>query len=1120
MQLGTYAKRGTNFQADGSAQPATSMIFVERRFDLLCKWCVILACVSLTSIFPSSSAGQEAVIQTGPSTPALNEWFERDVRPLLAEHCFSCHSSTLLKPKGGLELDSRQGILEGGDSGPGAVPGEPSDSLIVRAVRRLDLEMPPDKPLGKRQQDTLARWVEQGMPWPVQPKASSVQGPDWIAQRVASHWAWQRMADATIPNVARRDWAERPLDQFILSQLESVPLEPANPASSHVLVRRLCFDLLGLPPSRELAASFAQQPTDDEYLRLVDRLLASAQFGVKWGRHWFDLVRFAETLGHEFDYPVHHAWRYRDSIIDAFNIDVPYDQFVLEHVAGDLMRDPRIHPLTGINNSLAATGWWWLGESVHAPVDLPVDESGRLDHQIDVFSKTFWGMTVGCARCHDHKFDAISMQDYYALSGILQSSRRIYAPTDPTGAIAQHNANLALTIDDAERSLASEAFHPSLAAAKEWLHEYLEILRKNDDVRKSVLPNSPLYVLAQLASSRADSFQDELNRIRDQISNSQTAWQEWESASPMLARFDHGLPPGWNVMAADRASIDEAMQRKKIYDWFSVDGPLPNSRQGFSSRVLGRNQRMSLLSPTFVLTHPNIALQISGKSAKSTLFIDNYFMIEFHQLLFGDVTKTIDQPHEAGWIHHAGDLKKYLGRRAYLIVEDDGQGWFDLRQVRLATNQPPSRPHPVSNEVISTKVESLEQLCERYAQLIVAGHQLSTIPANELDPTNRLVNPHDAIALVREVQRQSRQLKIEAMQVPVAIELLSEKLSKIDAQCPVPTMLLATAEGTPMDCRVALRGDPKQLGELVARRTLTALGGAGPTSLSSTGRLELAHSMIDREHTLTSRVIVNRVWHYLMWPGLVESPDNFGALGGKPTNAELLDYLSREFVRHDWSMKWLIREIVLSSAYRMASEPSQQQMELDADGKLLSHRSVKRLTAEELRDAMLFLSGTIDLRNSGSSVPIHLTPQMTGRGRPKDSGPLNALGRRSIFIEVRRNFLHPLLVAFDFPAPSGSVGRRNVSNVPAQSLGMLNDPLVFEFADQWARRLQDDNATSVERIKHMFLDAFGRQPAQNEIGRSQDFVQNLQSVDEKEIHARWAELTHIMLNAKEFIFLR
>jgi len=356
-------------------------------------------------------------------------FFTEKVLPLLESRCFECHGDGE-DLEGQLNLTSRRGMLEGGESGEAMIPGDADASNLISAVRYESFEMPPRNKLPDEEIEILVKWVNSGAKWPGEDEQAAVRSRPMavfpIEERRESHWAWRSIRRPEPPQVQQQDWPASGLDRFLLSRLEAAGLSPAADASRRSVLRRMHLDLTGLPPSPALQDRVFRDPRSDRevYAELADELLAAPAFGERWGRHWLDLVRYAETLGHEFDYPLPHAWKYRDYVIRALNADVPYDQFVREHIAGDLLADPRTNPENGINESIIATGFWYLCEDKHAPVDVRLEEALRIDNQLDVFGKTFLGLTVACARCHDHKFDAISTADYYALSGFLQSSRR------------------------------------------------------------------------------------------------------------------------------------------------------------------------------------------------------------------------------------------------------------------------------------------------------------------------------------------------------------------------------------------------------------------------------------------------------------------------------------------------------------------------------------------------------------------------------------------------------------------------------------------------------------------------------------------------------------------------
>ncbi|MEQ1853966.1 MAG: DUF1549 domain-containing protein, partial [Chthoniobacteraceae bacterium] len=358
------------------------------------------------------------------------EFFEKRIRPVLSEQCYKCHSSTSEKLKGGLMLDSREAWLKGGDTGPAIAPGDPEKSLLVEAIRwkNTDMQMPPKKALAPQQVADIEAWVKAGAPWPDEAGAKVAKKEVFdLAKRKQEHWCWQPVVNSSVPVVKDSAWPRSDADRFILAKLEEKGLKPAPDADAATLIRRLTFAITGLPPSPEQVEKFVreyQSPATSHQSLLkatVDRLLASPAFGERWARHWLDLVRYAETRGHEFDPEIPNAWQYRDYVIRALNGDVPYDRFAAEHIAGDLL-PPRVNTQTGANESILGTSFWFLGEEVHSPVDIRQDEADRMDNRLDVMGKTFLGVTIGCARCHDHKFDAISQRDFYAMQGYLISS--------------------------------------------------------------------------------------------------------------------------------------------------------------------------------------------------------------------------------------------------------------------------------------------------------------------------------------------------------------------------------------------------------------------------------------------------------------------------------------------------------------------------------------------------------------------------------------------------------------------------------------------------------------------------------------------------------------------------
>jgi hypothetical protein len=1037
------------------------------------------------------------------------EFFETKVRPLLAARCYECHGPQEKRPKGGLSLDSRTAILAGGDSGPAIVSGDPAESLLIQAINYESFEMPPRSRLPKGEVAILTEWVRRGAPWPNE-KETARGAPAVetfpLQELRASHWAWQPIVEYVPPTVAQRDWPLDPVDHFILANLEEHDLAPAAAADRRTLIRRAYFDLIGLPPSPADVQAFLDDPdnTPQAFARVVHRLLASPRFGERWARHWLDLVRYAETLGHEFDYPLAHAWRYRDYVIRALNADVPYDQLVGEHIAGDLLPNPRRHSVEGFNESIIGTGFWWLGEAKQAPVDSRGEEAAMIDNQIDVFTKTFLGMTVACARCHDHKFDAISTQDYYALCGFLQSSRRQEAWLDPGSRITtasrqleklrrEANAVLTSTLPDSGEMLS----HALLASSTEQWNE----------ARRD--PADPFHAWGVFSQVPAADLTARREELRKHLSGGVNEASETE----LFEDFNAGSFEDWFVSGWAFGDGPATPGR-----WYIASDKPTLAHSGIAhSGLLSNKLRGVVRSRTFTITHPEILYRLAGENARVRLIIDGYYVIEFHSLLFSGISFEVNTEGKFVWHRQSGDLSRYIGHRAWIEIIDDGDGWIAVDEIRFANAgaEPPSPPNPLTldwlhDETLSTR----EALAALYGELW--QDSLRRWRAGTLDFEG---NDFIATALAKGL--------VPADDLQKAIRDLADRISAIERDIPDPIAVHAITDGTGEDERVHIRGSHTNLGSVVPRRMLEAVSGPDQSLITrGSGRLELAERLLDPSNPLPARVMVNRLWHHLFGRGLVASVDNFGVLGEEPTHPELLDHLAAEFIRDGWSVKRTIRRLMLSRTYQMSSLADAATRQRDPQNRLLHAMPVRRLEGEAIRDAILAVSGHLDHRMFGPSVPVHLTPFMQGRGRPEQSGPLDGDGRRSIYQEVRRNFPSPMMAAFDTPTPFTTIGRRNVSNVPAQALILMNDPFVIEQAKLWARRiLAEPHHTAGERVRRLYETVFARPPSDGELRDAVHFLQTQAAASglaadqwQHDSHV-WADLCHALMNTKEFIFL-
>lgn len=1075
------------------------------------------------------------------------EFFEKEVRPLLVTNCFQCHS-TGQKQKGGLLLDSREGLLTGGDTGPALVPGQAGDSRMVRAIRYddTDLKMPPKGKLKDEEIAVLTKWVDTGAKWPAGPKPGikgAVNGEFNFAER-AKHWSFQPIQDVKPPEVKQADWPAADYDRFILAALEAKNIHPAPQTDKRSWLRRVTFDLIGLPPTPAEIDAFLADESPQAFEKIVDRLLDSPYYGERWGRHWLDLVRFAETQGHEFDFEIPNAWRYRDYVIRALNADLPYNQFVTEHIAGDLLAEPRRHPTERFNESIIGTGFFWLGEGKHSPVDVRAEEAARVDNQIDVMCKTFLGMTVSCARCHDHKFDPIPTKDYYALFGFLQSSRLQQAFIDDPEPWAQRLVKLA----DLETQLAGLSRQAIQTARADYVGQIWLKMQRIKEV--NVADAAAVKGAAEEVGVERDSmilFQAELKTAAQDVAHPLHAWailksvpaEQFATARTELFKRLADQAARSKLPQPDARELAD-FKRPDYGDWFVTghafgDRPLGVSdvlrlqslqrggpagvQPGLAhSGIWSPRLRGVLRSPTFDLDRERIWIRVAGKDARIRLVMDEFHLIQ-NPIYGGLAVSPPNDDQQFHWMEM--NVSMWPGHRAYLEFIDDGDGFIAIDRIVMTNGGPPPNP-PSATSLALAQDETIKSP----ADLQVTVHQL-LLQAVAFGSKDQAVTNHSVAELAMWMYR-------DGMFGPTSILVARQpadaqadyakrtaELGQFEAAIPVPARALAMTDGTPENEHVFIRGNHKTQGEEVPRRLLEVLGANQPPITHGSGRLELAARIVDPKNPLTARVIVNRVWLHHFGEGIVRSPDDYGHMGQLPSHPELLDFLAREFMRDGWSLKRLHRRLLLSSTYRMSSHGDPAAAAADPQNRLWHKMPVLRLEAEIIRDAILATSGRLTRHQFGPGVLPHLTAYMNGRGRP-GSGPLDGDGRRSIYINVRRNFLTPMLQAFDYPIPFTTIGRRTVSNVPAQALSLMNNQFVVQQADHWSRQLVTNGKQDPgQRIQAMYVAAFGRPATDAELVEGIDFVaaqSKLHPPDQS--HRAWADYAHVLFNLKEFIFVK
>ena len=1099
------------------------------------------------------------------------EFFETKIRPVLAEHCFECHSASAKKLKGGLRVDGRRELLEGGDTGPAIVPGKPEKSLLVTAIAHRDKElaMPPKKPpLAEPIIADFEQWIRDGAPWPdAEPAPATSKTFNLEERKQKQPWLWETPRRQKIPAVKNTRWPLGPDDRFILHRLEEAGLQPAPAADGATWLRRVHFAITGLPPSREDIQVFLADTKSGARERIVDQLLASPHFGERWARHWMDLMRYAESRGHEGDYIIANAWHYRDYLIRAFNDGVPYDQFLIEHLAGDLLPKPRLRAGTDINESVLATGWAFLGEENHSPVDIRQDECERIDNKVDVFSKTFLGLTVACARCHDHKFDPIRAQDYYALTGFMLGSsfrqvrfeamennrkmagelttlREVCVPRLVKAVASSREEGVGQIADyllAAREVLVTREKNPSAFTGQTVRADSLDprcLQRWVEHVNHAATnQTNPLHLFAKLALRREA---DEPGRLAEMLATNRPATPIGISADTrVIADYSKPGQQPWKVdgeafgsrplMVGDIVLGNDGTNpiarvmtygaaRRDLF-WNRLKAAADNENDSGKLAATARSGQM-LCTPTVTLGVGKLHYLIKGKT-KVYAAVDSHLMVEGP--LHGRLVQKFDSgsKDEPRWVTH--DLSPYSGHRVHVEFGPDGDGELEVLMVVEAAEPPKWQP------VVGFEPTAPGLSPANYAK----EFQDAVAAANKQFHRGAITKSPDAVtsAVLANWLAQNPALFGDAPDsatLRVANEFLAGQSNIASRVHWESHTAVAWFDGTGVDENILVRGKPFKPGAISPRSLPAAFASAKPiTTTTSSGRYELALQLVDPANPLVARTIVNRVWHHLFGRGIVASVDNFGALGDRPTHPELLDHLAWQFVHEDgWSIKRLIKRLVLTQTFAMSSHSADGRSEdLDPSNALLHRMPVRRLEGEVIRDALLAVSGRLNPTVYGPPVPVHLTEFLVGRGRPDKSGPLDGDGRRSIYSVMHRNFLPTLMQTFDAPTPFSTVGKRNVTNVPAQSLALMNDPLFHEQARVWAGRLlrETSDSDASTRVRWLFESAYGREPSAIETSECLQSLSELRQLDkpddERNIEV-WSDMCHALLNANDFIYVK
>ncbi|WP_020471118.1 PSD1 and planctomycete cytochrome C domain-containing protein [Zavarzinella formosa] len=1042
------------------------------------------------------------------------EFFEQEIRPILVEHCQECHSPK--KTKGGLRLMSRAELLKGGDSGPAIVPGKPKESLLLQAISYQgggELRMPPKGKLPDAAIGKLTKWVEQGAVWPDAGAEAVTAKTFQITDEQRKFWAFQPVVSPAIPQVKSPAWCKTDLDRFILAKLEAANLAPAATTDKRTLIRRVTFDLTGLPPTPEEIRQFLDDASPKAFEKVVDRLLASPAYGERWGRHWLDVARYADSRdsrGTGGDTDIIEAWHYRDWVIRAMNKDIPYDQFVRMQIAGDLM--PPTEP-GGINaDGITATGLLAIGEWGTGDADKEKMVTDIVNDQVDVVTRSFLGLTVGCARCHDHKFDPVSQKDYYALAGIFFSSKILPTPGPKTNGSPMLRTPLISPAEQAERTritnqiktlegaiAAKEAASAQEAAAKH-LPETAGYLLAAWDYLQATKKRPPLADYAASMKLRADILEK---------------WLE------MLT------PRGYQLMA--KAERDSG--GVKNYHTWKNKSDCPNAM------INTGNEELSILTfrlpPKSVCVHPgpksgvavvwdspvattvNIAGKVADRDGTCGDGIAWKVAVNSRTLAEGAINNGQSAP-------LAGELLKNVivqpGDRIELqilpkagyecdstlveldISETTGKARWNLTSDVLANDKlnpvPDQQGHPAVWRFMD--MADAKQIPPAFVSLPAIG---------ALKNREEVETKIAAFAKTFKAVDTSSPFYPKPGELPATPEVLTLRAElealKARPMPPVPVVLAIQDGGIPggmfpavQDVPIHIRGSYTRLGEKVPRRFPEILAPANQKPLSEvtkeSGRKELADFIASPTNPLTARVMVNRVWAWHFGDGLVRTPSNFGKLGERPTHPELLDYLAAGFVADGWSLKKLHKRILLSAVYQQSDVCSEETKTKDADNRLFSRANLRRLEAEAMRDSLLFVAGKLDSTPGGISYPDFNTP------------------RRTVYLRTIRSDKSNFQALFDAADPETPTEKRTISTVAPQALFLMNHPFALAQAKAFADRIQAMPGDDAAKLKAAYERLYGRPPSADEERVTLGFLKT----------GSWAELSRVLMCANEFAYVR
>ena len=968
------------------------------------------------------------------------EFFEKKIRPVLAESCYECHNS-LDKKKGGIALDYRGAMRDARV----IVPGQPEASRLIQALRHAPgyEKMPANAPkLANVILKNFEEWVRRGAKDPRVSKPTKAElesQVDWDAVRAtrAQWWAFRPLREAQPSAASEPEWNQTAIDRFLFHAMTvRHGLEPQPPADSGTLVRRLHLILTGLPPTPETVAQFVRDPSEVAYEKLVDDLIASKRYAERWGRYWLDWFRYAESHGSEGDPSIPYATQYRDYVIRAIHADVPYDQLLREHLAGDLLEEPRVNEPLGLNESAIGTGHLRMVPHGFGVTDAYDEQITFTDNQIDVISKATMGLTISCARCHNHKFDPISQKDYYKFYGMMISSRPAILNVDSPRLQARHAREM--------RAIKEELRD---AFSAHWLSELDGAIQRLDESQLGKVElTDPLGAWASLSERQPAETTRELARLR-------TRYEE-------AIRF--------NQRTKKNATYYADLRDPETYArWFKSGNGLSDAISPAGSFALaGEGERaFTGIYPAGIYTHllsdkhsgflNSVFHRASGErnmiraiGSGSTV----RFMVRSYPIEHGGLHPAPRLKPKRTWVH-LNKYKYWNGEKGYYQINTGldrtfkaggpARTWFGVYEVYAGAEGMRELGAP-----IVAFPGAIERVRDRASLLAFYRANLKTAL---IAWRERAMSDDQAALLDAFVQRGFLTQRLNALPSELAARVQAYR--ELENAIRVPARAPGVVDGEPWDQPFLERGNYKEERDPVPRGFLEVFGGRTYDARSS-GRRELVEDLLSERNTLVARVLVNRLWHHVFGRGIVATTDNFGRLGSEPTHPELLDLLALELRRGGWSMKRIVKQLVMSRAFRSVSVAPRVALERDPDNEFLSYYTPRRLDAEAILDTIRFVS----------------------KNGIEES-------RRAVYLRAKRNSLHPFLSAFNYPIPTTTTGVRDLTDVPAQSLTLMNGETVRAAAREWSGRVKRDRslASDRQRIDAMFLQAYARQPTPEEV---------------------------------------